>query len=199
MWPLCPLRCAQSARTLDQYFWLLRWMKRLKDSLEFNVQKRESWKHRLDSSIIQVGNNMCFLSNWSSWFIFMSPSKCKAECARVLVCVCVRVRSVDSTYNLSCGKQGLKKLPGCHPSRTVKTVTTACMCHFNFQVHLCRRSDEQGINGKRRWAAETLVQSPISVWQTPLLEVADIHMYRLSCISLYDRYIIHRFVLFAQL
>lgn len=58
----------------------------------------------------------------------------------------------------------VKKLLGHRASRTVKTVTTAFTCHFDFRVHLCQRSDGQGVNGKQLWAAETLVQSPISVW-----------------------------------
>lgn len=54
-------------------------------------------------------------------------------------------------------------------------------------MHLCRCGwgYEQVINEQPWWTAETLILSPILVWQTSLLEVADIHMYRLSCISLW--------------
>lgn len=156
-----------------------RWM-RLKDSLEFNVQKRESWKHGHDSSIIQVGNNMCFLSNWSSWFIFTSLSKCRAECVRVLVCVSVCVRSVDSTYNLSGGKQGLKNFQGAtaaaqwRPPQPRARVISTFKC-ISADVLMSRESMGNGDELQKHWYKALFQCDKHHYWRLQTYTCTDCH------------------------
>lgn len=130
--------------------------------------------------IIQVGNNMCFLSNWSSWFIFTSLSKCKAECVRVLVCVCVCVRSVDSTYNLSGGKQGLKNFQGATPAaqwrpsqQRARVISTfECICA---DVLMSRESMGNGDELQKHWYKALFQCDKHHYWRLQTYTCTDCH------------------------